>query len=176
MQVGNATITPSSLFIRNNASASNPTTENKETPVVHELKSPLKKAPGDRSASYFQNLLSMPGLDEYQNQLEEQGRMEQSMVIRKGSQVMGTVGRNGWAMLQESSLNVLWDRANGNTATFAQLLERHGYEVENFKPGAGPSYAEVHEMIHHESYNALVARQSIEYCQELNCRTGFAVY
>jgi len=175
MQVGNAT-TLATIFLRNNTTVKATTFEPEESFVLKELDVPLQKAPGDRSASYFQNLHSMPGINEYQNHLEKQGQMEQSMVIRKGSQVVGAVGRNGGATFQESAIQGLWKRANSNPAAFTQLLRQQGYEVENYQPGDGPSYAEVHGMIHHESYDTLVARQSVEYCRELSSWLGCSVY
>lgn len=175
MQVGNAT-TPATTFLQNNSTVKATLFEPEGSFVLKELDLPLQKASGNRSASYFQNLLSMPGINEYQNQLETQGQMEQTMVIRKGSQVVGAVGRNGGATFQEASIQGLWKRANSNPAAFAQLLRQQGYEVENYQPGAGPSYAEVHGMIHHESYDTLVARQSVEYCRELSSWSGCSVY
>ena len=175
MQVGNAT-TPTTIFFRNNPSVKASLFEPEEPLVLKELNLPLQDAPGGRSASSLQSLLSMPGINEYQNQLEKQGQMEQSMVIRKGSQVVGAVGRDGGATFQESSIQGLWKRANSNPAAFAQLLGQQGYEVENYQPGDGPSYGEVHEMIHHESYDTLVVRQSVEYCRELSSWSGRSVY
>ena len=175
MQVGNAT-TPTTIFFRNNVSVK-ATLFEPDTPIVHEeLDLPSQKALSGRSASSLQNSFSMPGISEFQNQLEKQGQMEQSIVIKKGDQVVGTVGRNGWAMLQESSIQGVWEKANNHPANFAQMLKQQGYEVETYQPGNGPTYAEVHEMIHHESYSTLIARQSVEYCRELSSLSGGSVY
>jgi hypothetical protein len=175
MQVGNAT-TPATVFFRNNISLKATLFEPEQPPVLEELDLPLQKAPGDRSASDVRNLLSMPGINEYQSQLEKQGQMEQSMVISKRGQVVGAVGRNGEAMFQESSIQGLWQKANSNPADFAQLLRQQGYQVETYQPGVGPNYAGVHEMIHHESYETLIARQSVEYCRELSSWSGCSAY
>ena len=175
MQVGNA-ITPATIFFRNNTSVKATPFEPEQSPVLKEQDFPLQKAPDERSASDLRNLLSMPGINEYQSQLEKQGQMEQSMVISKGGQVVGAVGRNGGTVFQESSIQGLWQRANSNPAGFAQLLRQQGYEVETYRPGAGPRYAEVHEMIHHESYETLIARQSVEYCRELSIWSGCSAY
>ena len=175
MQVGNAT-SPATVFLQNNTTIQATPFKPEESFVLKELDMPVQRAPNDRSASYFQNLLSMPGLNEYRNQLEKQGQMEQSMVIRKGGQVVGTVGRDGGAMFQESALQGLWNSASCNPAAFSQLLKQQGYVVGTYQPGDGPSYAEVHEMIHRESYETLVARQSVEYSRELSSWSGCSVY
>lgn len=175
MQVDNAT-SSATIFFRNNSSLKATLFEPEQSPILKELDLPLQKAPDDRSASDLRNLLFMPGINEYQSQLEKQGQMEQSMVISKGGQVVGAIGRNGGAMFQESSIQGLWQKANSNPADFAQLLKQQGYQVQTYQPGTGPSYAGVHEMIHHESYETLIARQSVEYCRELSSWSGCSAY
>ena len=175
MQVSNIT-TSSTIFLRNHPSTQASLVEPGKGFVVKELDLPLQKAPEGNSASNIQKLFSIPGINEYQNQLEKQGQMEQSMVISKGGQVVGAVGRDGGAMFQESSIQGLWKKANGDPAGFAQLLKQQGYQVDTYQPGEGPPYAAVHEMIHHESYETLMARQSVEYCRELSSWSGSSVF
>lgn len=111
-------------------------------------------------------------ISQYQNQLREQGAQEQSMVITKRNQVAGTVGRDGSAMFQDSSIRQLWQEAGNDPEVFADLLKKEGYDVKTYSPGSGPTYAEVHQQIHGEPYAALVERQTAEYYREMLANSG----
>ena len=109
---------------------------------------------------------NLPSLADYQNQLSIQGKQEQSMIITKGGTLVASVSQENIATFQDSALARLWDKVEGDTELFSSTLEKNGYDIAVFKQGTGPSYAEIHERIHGESYDALIARQSMEYIQE----------
>ena len=111
-------------------------------------------------------------ISDYRNQLQDQGMQEQSMVVTKAGQVVGSIGQNGETTFQDSSLMRLWQDADQNPEIFADLLKQNGYGFENYNPGNGPSYAEIHQWIHGESYVALVERQTAEYYKGIASNAG----
>lgn len=120
----------------------------------------------DTSLSVNNANFNLPSLAEYQNQLSIQGKQEQSMVITKGGTIVASISQENMATFQDSALARLWDKVDGDPEIFSSTLKKNGYDIAVFKQGTGPSYAEIHEQIHGESYDALIARQSIEYIQE----------
>ena len=60
----------------------------------------------------------------YKTDLTEQGSMKQSMVIKKGNDVVGSIGENNWAIFQDSSINNIWNKANGDLDSFSELLKK----------------------------------------------------
>ncbi len=102
----------------------------------------------------------------YNTQLTEQGAMKQSMVIRKGDEIVGSIGENNWAIFQDSSINNLWNETNGDIDDFSELLKQNGYTFELYENGEGPAYSEIHEQIHGEKYSDLITRQTTEFYRE----------
>ena len=111
-------------------------------------------------------------ISRYRNSLQEQGRQEQSMVITRGSQVVGSIGQDGSAMFQDSAIGQLWQEADRDPEVFADLLEKKGYGVETYSPGSGPVYAEIHQRIHGGNYADLIERQTTEFYQEMIANSG----
>lgn len=173
MQISNTT-SSTTVVLRSNPSIKATRFDPGKPLVRQEL--PGEPAFGSGAVSSFQDLLSMGDLDGYQAQLEKQGQMEQAMVIKKSDRIVGSIDRNSWAMFHDASIQGVWDQTKANPADFAQLLKKQGYQVDTYRPGAGPSYAEIHESIQHESYEALIVRQSLEFRREFFGRPGLPVY
>ncbi|WP_028580865.1 hypothetical protein [Desulfogranum japonicum] len=130
----------------------------------------------DDSPSSNSENFALPNLAAYQNQLSIQGKQEQSMVITRDGTIVGSISQENFATFQDSALAGLWDKVHGDTDIFSSTLKKAGYDIAVYEQGKGPTYAEIHEQIHGESYDALIARQSIEYIQEKNQLTDKLSY
>ena len=72
-------------------------------------------------------------------------------------------------MFQNSEVANLWDEVGGDIEAFTSILKEAGYNNKAYEQGTGPSYAEIHQQIHGESYETLIARAD---CRILK-RNGF---
>ena len=126
----------------------------------------------DLSLSENSTIFGLPRTENYQNQLRIQGEQEQSMVISKGGNIVASVALEGSAMFQDPVVANIWNEVEGDTDAFASALKKTGYDVTTYKQGTGPTYADIHQQIHGESYETLIARQTIEYTRELALLAG----
>ena len=138
------------------------------TPLSTANVTPIKADTADTTIPQsLASLNNAPDLAGYEDQLRTQGEAAQRMVITKGDDVAGTIGEDGGMMFQEGDLLSLWQEANGDENAFTTLLAQNGYGIKTFSPGEGPTYGQVHEAIHKESYETLIARQTREYYREM---------
>ena len=134
----------------------------------------------DLSSSEDNFDLRLKSITDYQNQLSIQGKQKQSLVVTQNNSIIATVGQNGMAMFQNSEVAHLWNAVNGDIEAFASSLKKAGYNYKVYEQGTGPSYAEIHQQIHGESYENLIARQTIEFSKEMALSLGnqslFSIY
>lgn len=116
---------------------------------------------------------ALPGVDEYRANLIKQGAVEQSVVIKRDGVVAGSIGVDGSATFQTSSLQYLWEKSGRKMDNFLALLEMESYEIEVYEAGEGPSYGEVYQLVSGESYSDLVDRLTSEYLNEMLSSGGF---
>ena len=133
----------------------------------------LKK---DLSLSGNSRNFDSSSIENYQTQLRNQGEQEQALVVTKGERIVATIGRNGTAMFQDSAIAQIWDGIDGDIEAFVTALNDAGYNSTLYEQGTGPTYAEIHQQIHGESYTTLIKRQTIEFAQEQALSAGSQSY
>jgi hypothetical protein len=116
--------------------------------------------------------LRLKSITDYQNQLSIQGKQEQSLVVTQNNSIIATVAQDGITTFQNSEVAHLWNKVDGNIEAFTSILKKAGYNYKVYEQGTGPSYAEIHQQIHGESYETLVARQTVEFSQEMALSLG----
>lgn len=126
----------------------------------------------DLSLTHDRIDFSFPSLEDYQNQLRTQGAQEQAILVTKQGSIVASVARDGSAMFQDPAVAKIWDTAGGDTEAFVSALRKSGYGSTIYKQGTGPTYAEVHQKIHGESYTALISRQAMEFVREEALASG----
>lgn len=75
-------------------------------------------------------------------------------------------------MFQDPKVAKMWDEVEGDMEAFASALKKAGYGSNSYAQGTGPTYAEIHQQIHGESYETLIARQTIAFSKEMALLTG----
>ena len=116
--------------------------------------------------------LRAPSISDYQNQLRSQGAQEQALVVTKGGTTVASIAQDGSAMFQDPTVANIWDDVDGNFEAFTSALKEAGYNFTLYEKGSGPAYAEIHQQIHGESYETLIARQTTEFLKEMALSTG----
>ena len=111
-------------------------------------------------------------ISDYQNQLRLQGAQEQSFVVTKGGTTVASIGQDGAAMFQDPKVAKIWDEVGGDMEAFASALKKAGYGSNSYEQGTGPTYAEIHQRIHGESYETLIARQTMAFSREMALLAG----
>ena len=111
-------------------------------------------------------------ISDYQNQLRLQGAQKQSFVVTKGGTTVASIGQDGGAMFQDPKVAKIWDEVGGDMEAFASALKKAGYDSNSYEQGTGPTYAEIHQRIHGESYETLMARQTMAFSREMALLAG----
>ena len=161
MQVGMVSASPTTISTRD--------ASNKTATLIDAEGFTLQQ---DFSWSTDSSSLELKSIDDYQNQLRIQGKQEQSLVITQNNSIVATVGQDGMAMFQDSEVANLWDEVDGDIEAFTSILKEAGYDYKAYEQGTGPSYAEIHQQIHGESYETLIARQTLEFSKEMALSSG----
>lgn len=164
MQVSTVSSIPATIAFRG--------TFEKTATAIQTQNTTLQKSPLPMRYESF----SLPSVKDYQNQLRAQGQEEQSIVVTRGGTTVASIGQNGSAMFQDLFVANIWDKVEGDPEAFASALKKAGYNSEIYAQGTGPTYSEIHKQIHGESYEALIARQTIEFTQEQRLLSGKESY
>jgi len=161
MQVGTLSTSPVTVSIRGDS--------NKTATMIDTKGFTLQQ---DIFPSMNNSDLRLNSITDYQNQLSIQGKQEQSLVVTQNNNIIATVGQDGMAMFHNSEVAHLWNEVDGDIEAFTSILKKAGYNYKVYEQGTGPSYAEIHQQIHGESYETLVARQTIEFSKEMALSLG----
>jgi hypothetical protein len=161
MQAGTLSTSPATVSIRGNSNKTATRIDTKGFTLQHDLFSSVNNSD-----------LGLKSIADYQNQLRIQGKQKQSLVVTQNNSIIATVGQNGMAMFQNSEVAHLWNEVDGNIEAFTSSLKKAGYNYKVYEHGTGPSYAQIHQQIHGELYETLIARQTIEFSKEMALSSG----
>lgn len=115
---------------------------------------------------------------EYQSKLYQQGEVKQTGLIKQNGKIIGTISNKGITAFTNSVGSAIYNAglsADSSIASIQSFLNKQygGHiTVEEFSPGIGPTYAEVHNSVYKESYDSLIKRQTEEYQREYNNYQG----